>query len=108
MAELRRGDIRNFTFKAPDKRRPVLILTRDGIIDSLNSIVVASLTTTIRDIETEVLLLPLDGVERDCVVNLDNINSVDKSKIGSLIARLSREKMLEVDRAIVFALGMSI
>jgi len=35
---MRRGEIRWYTFKAPDKKRPVLILTRDSILDVLLSL----------------------------------------------------------------------
>ena len=34
---MRRGEIRWYTFAQPDKRRPVLLLTRDGVIDTLNA-----------------------------------------------------------------------
>jgi mRNA interferase MazF len=37
---VRRGEIRWYTFAAPDKRRPVLLLTRTNVIDTLNEIIV--------------------------------------------------------------------
>lgn len=43
-----RGEIRWYTFALPDKRRPVLILTRNEVIDQLNEIIVAPITRTIR------------------------------------------------------------
>src|ERR1700759_3517012 len=36
---VRRGEIRWYTFAAPDKRRPVLLLTRTSVIDTLNEII---------------------------------------------------------------------
>jgi len=51
-----RGEIRWYTFRLPDKRRPVLVLTRDEVIDRLNEIIVAPVTRTIRGLRTEVLL----------------------------------------------------
>jgi mRNA interferase MazF len=53
---LSRGEIRWYTFRLPDKRRPVLVLTRDEVIDRLNEIIVAPVTRTIRGLTTEVLL----------------------------------------------------
>jgi mRNA interferase MazF len=50
---LRRGEIRWYTFRLPDKRRPVLILTRDEVIDRLNEIIVALATRTIRGLAIE-------------------------------------------------------
>ena len=43
---MKRGDIRWYTFQLPDKRRPVLILTRDEVIDRLNEIIVVPATRT--------------------------------------------------------------
>lgn len=67
---MKQGDIYWYTFHAPDKRRPVLILTRNSAISYLTSVTVAQITTTIREIPSEVLLTPeADGVFEDCVVN---------------------------------------
>jgi mRNA interferase MazF len=102
---MKRGEVRWYTFKAPDKRRPVLILTRDSAIGFLNALTIAPLTTTIRDIPTEVYLTPAEGVPNECVVNLDNVQTVPRANIGSLIATLSAGRMEEVKQAISFALG---
>jgi hypothetical protein len=60
---VKQGDIYWYTFHAPDKRRPVLILTRDSAIVLLTSVTIAPLTTKIRDIGSEVLLtMEEDGV----------------------------------------------
>lgn len=47
-ALLIRGEIRWYTFRLPDKRRPVLVLPRDEVIDHLNEIIVAPVTRTTR------------------------------------------------------------
>jgi mRNA interferase MazF len=103
-----RGEIRWYTFKTPDKSRPVLLLTRDSAISFLHSVTIAPITTTIRDIPTEVYLSPADGMLTECAVNLDNIQTVPKAKIGTLITVLSSERMQEVKQAISFALGFDI
>ena len=78
---MRRGEIRWYTFREPDKRRPVLILTRDSAIGFLNAVTIAPLTTTMRDIPTEVFLSKAeDGVVSDCVANLDNIQTIKQSQ----------------------------
>lgn len=59
---MKRGEIRWYTFRAPDKRRPVLILTRDEVLDQLNEIIVAPVTRTIRGLTTEVVLASDDGM----------------------------------------------
>lgn len=63
---MRRGEIRWYTFAAPDKRRPVLLLTRTSVIDTLNEIIVAPATRTIRGLATEVLLSNADGMRMGC------------------------------------------
>jgi mRNA-degrading endonuclease toxin of MazEF toxin-antitoxin module len=73
----------------------------------LTGISVAQITTTIRDMPSEVRLSPgEDGVFAECVVNADNIQTVQKSQFDELITELSSERMREVRAAIEFALGL--
>ena len=103
---VRHGDVCWYTFRAPDKRRPVLILTRSSAIPFLTGITVAPITTTIRGIPSEVLLTPgEDGMLEDCAVNTDNIQTIQKANLGEFITRLSQAKMREVRAAIEFSLG---
>lgn len=105
---MNRGEIRWYTFRPPDKRRPVLILTRDSAINVLTGITIAPITSTIRHIPTEVILTPdVDGITIESTVSLDNLQTVPKVKIGGLITILSPDKMDAVDRSICFALGMN-
>lgn len=103
---MRRGEVRWYTFKAPDKRRPVLILTRNSAIGFLNAPTVAPITTTVRDIPSEVFLTPEGGLLTNCAANLDNIQTVPNDRLGAVIARLSPERMEEANQAIRFALGL--
>jgi len=103
---MKRGDVRWYRFPRPDKRRPVVILTRDSALEFLGEVTVAPVTSTVRDIPTEVLLGPAEGMSRECAVNLDHVQTVSRGKIGSLIAVLSKEKMDEVRAALLFALGI--
>ena len=101
----KRKPVRWYQFSPPDKKRPVVILTRDSALEFLGEVTVAPITTTIRDIPTEVLLTKADGMLRDCAVNLDHIQTVSKGKIGSLIATLSVSKMQQMRPSVLFALG---
>ncbi|MCB0130274.1 MAG: type II toxin-antitoxin system PemK/MazF family toxin [Caldilineaceae bacterium] len=104
---MRRGEVYWFTFRAPDKRRPVLVLTRTSALSFLASVTVAPLTTTIRDIPTEVRLTPEDdGVVSLCAVNLDNIQTVARHQLKERMTLLSDTRMRAVDAAILFALGI--
>jgi len=102
---MNRGDVCWYTFKAPDKKRPVLILTRDSAIAVLHSVTVAPITSTIRSIRTEVVLTKEDGLPATCAANFDNLQTVPKSHIGGRIARLTARKMQAARAAVSFALG---
>ena len=65
----------------------------------------APVTSTIRDIPSEILLSRLDGLPRDCAINLDHIQTVSKGRIGALITTLSSDKMAALRHALLFALG---
>ncbi|MGA7538382.1 MAG: type II toxin-antitoxin system PemK/MazF family toxin [Steroidobacteraceae bacterium] len=103
---MNRGDVCWYTFKSPDKKRPVLILTRDSAIPILNSITIAPITSTIRSIPTEVVLTEEDGLPHTCAANFDNLQTVSKSQIGDRITRLSRRKIKEAAAAVSFALAL--
>jgi mRNA interferase MazF len=85
---MRRGEIRWCTFAAPDKRRPVLLLTRDEVIDVLNEIIVVPATRTIRGLETEVLLSSEDGMPTACSLNFDHVSLAQRSRLGASITTL--------------------
>lgn len=103
---MKRGEVYWYTFKAPDKRRPVLILTRNSIIPYLNTVTIAPITTRIREIPSEVLLNTKDGMPTICVANLDKIQTVSQAKIGKIITQLTPGRLEEVKSAINFALGL--
>ena len=103
---MKRGEIRWYKFKAPDKKRPVLILTRDSILEYLGEVTVAPITTTVRDIPSEVFLSKQDGMIKDCAINFDHIQTISKGKIGSLITTLSTDKLKKVSDAVQFSLNL--
>jgi len=103
---MKRGEVRWYKFKSPDKKRPVVILTRNSILDYLGEVTVVPITSTIRDIPSEVLLSKEDGMHNDCAINCDHIQTVSKDKIGTLITTLSKEKLFQVRNAINFALNL--
>jgi len=103
---MKHGDIRWYKFVRPDKKRPVLILTRDSVLEYLNEVTIAPITSTVRNIPSEVLLTKADGMLRDCAVNCDHLQTVPKGKIGPLITSLLSAKMVDVGQAIRFALDI--
>lgn len=102
---MKRGEVRWYEFQPPDKRRPVLILTRDSVIAYLNEVTVAPITTTIRGIPSEMLLDEDDGLSQASAANFDHLQTVPKNKIGRLITTLSDVKLEQAASAACFALG---
>jgi mRNA interferase MazF len=103
---MKRGEVRWYKFKSPDKKRPIVILTRDAILEYLGEITVAPVTSTIRSIPSEVLLSNKDGMKNNCAINCDHIQTVSKSQVGSLITTLSNDKLTDLRSAICFALNI--
>ncbi len=103
---MKRGEVRWYKFRHPDKKRPVVVLTRNSILEYLGEVTVAPITSTIRDIPSEVLLSRRDGMHNDCAVNCDHLQTISKSNLGSLITTLSKEKLVEIRNAISFALNL--
>lgn len=105
---MRRGEVWWAELPPPTGRRPVLLLSRDAAYSVRTSVTAAVITRTIRDIPVEVLLGQEDGMPIECVVNLDNILTMPKSRLTERITTLSAEKMTAVVKTIVFALDLRI
>ena len=100
-----RGDVRLYQFAPPDKKRPVVVLTRDSAIAYLSTVTVAPITSTIRGVPSEVLLNEEDGMKAPCAVNLHNAVTISQNRLGRRVARLSSWRMREVCAALRFSLG---
>jgi mRNA interferase MazF len=102
---MKRGEVRWYLFGRPDKRRPVVILTRNSVLEYLGEVTVAPITRTIRSIPSEVALGHEDGLPHACAVNLDHLQTVPKERVGRLIATLPSTRLAEIREALLFALG---
>jgi mRNA interferase MazF len=102
---LERGEIRLYRFPAPDKERPVLILTRGSAIPYLSRVTVAPITSTIRGVPSEVSLGIEDGLRQPCAANLHNVMTVAQARVGRRLGQLTPNRIREVCAALAFALG---
>ena len=100
-----RGDVRLYRFAPPDKKRPVVVLTRNSAVPYLSTATVAPITTAIRGVPSEVLLTEDDGMKTHCAVNLHNVVTVAQSRLGKRVAQLSSLRMAEICSALRFSLG---
>lgn len=85
-----RGDVRLYQFATPDKRRPVVALTRDSAVAYLSTVTVAPITSTIRT---------------PCAVNLHNTVTVSQQRLGKRVTQLSSSRIREICTALRFSLG---
>lgn len=84
-------------------RRPVLVLSRNAVLGSLDRPLVAPLTTRQREIPTEVALDGDDGMSQPCVVSLDNVQPLQRALLVERITGLGADRMLEVCAALAAA-----
>ena|SRR5437762_3038099 len=106
MAErLMRGQIWQYSFSRPDKRRPVLVLTRPEVISLLHTVMVAPITSTVHGVPSEVPVGVDEGLKQDLVVNLDHVQTIDKSRLTRFIGTISETKMKAVCHALAIATG---
>ena len=89
-----------------DKTRPVLILSRELVRPHLTQITVAPITTRSRGLSTEVHVGTANGLERDSVINCDNIVTVPMSVIGRLLGYLLPEQEPQLTEAILSAFDL--
>jgi mRNA interferase MazF len=100
-----RGDIRQYHFAPPDKLRPVVVLTRQSAIAYLATVTVAPLTSTIRDVPSELILTEEDGMKAPCAINLHNLVTVSQHRLGRRLTQLTSTRMGEICSRLRFALG---
>jgi mRNA interferase MazF len=104
---VRQYEIRWANMPPPIGRRPVLLLTRTPAYAYLNKVIVAEITSTIREIPQEVALGEHEGLSRRSVANLDNIHVIPKAAIADRLGRLPAARERDVKRALGYALDWS-
>jgi mRNA interferase MazF len=88
-----------------DKRRPVVALTRDPLGHHLASVIVGPITSTVRGLSTEVAVGPEDGVRATSVVNLDNLQLLDRHRLVRRLGRVRPDTMRRICDAAATAIG---
>ena len=100
---MRRGEI---WWAMLDKRRPVVLLSREEAYEVRAMVIAAPVTTTVRGFSVEVKLGRREGLSRACVVSCDWLVTIGKARLEARIGALSAEKLARVDDALRFALGL--
>jgi mRNA interferase MazF len=103
---VKRGEIWWAELPPPVGNRPVIVLTRDAVLETIGSIVVALVTRTIRQLPTEVVLGRRQGLPVSSVANLDNILTVPRHRLTRLMGACDASKIEELNQAIKIALDI--
>lgn len=104
LPEPRRGDVW-FADVPGDKRRPVLVLSRDPMGKVLHSVVCAPITSTIRGLSTEVPLGKEAGLVQRSVANFDNTFLVARRRLLARLGRANAGTMRAACVAMATAIG---
>ena len=102
---MNRAEVWRYRFRAPDKERPVLVLSRQEVIGLLHTVMVAPITSTMRGAPSEVAVGVAEGLRHDSAVNLDHVQTVERARLQRYVGRLAPEKMRAVCRALAVATG---
>jgi mRNA-degrading endonuclease toxin of MazEF toxin-antitoxin module len=102
---VKRGEIWWAELDLPIGNRPVVILTRDSVLSTIDSVTFALVTRNQRFLPTEIELGRAQGLTRS-VVSLDNILTAKKARLKRLLGSLNGEKLEELDQKIKLALGV--
>jgi mRNA interferase MazF len=89
-----------------DKRRPVVILTRESVRPYLRWVTVAPITSTSKGLSTEVRVGRANGLDHESVITCDNIATIAVSELGEQIGFLLESQESELTQAIVRAFDL--
>ncbi|MBM3935418.1 MAG: type II toxin-antitoxin system PemK/MazF family toxin [SAR202 cluster bacterium] len=104
---MKQGEIWWADLGPPAGTRPVLLLSRNKVYISRDSVTVALVTTRMRGLPSEIPLSSKDGMPRDCVINIDVIDTVPKQYLTRRITAINDEKTAAVEKAIHYVFGLS-
>lgn len=100
-----RGEVWLYRFDSPDKRRPVVVLSREELLPLLRTAMVAPITSNYRGSPSEVLLGIEEGLKEPSSVNLNHVHTVRQRGLHHYVGTLSEEKMQEICHALAIATG---
>jgi mRNA interferase MazF len=101
------GDIWLYEFRKPDKRRPVVVLSRQDVIDLIDTVMIAPIRSRIYGAPSEVVVGIAEGLKHESAVTLDHVQTIEKHRLRNYLGRLAPAKMTAICRALAIATGCS-
>jgi mRNA interferase MazF len=100
---VKRGDV--WLAQVGRKPRPVVVVTRDEVIDVRANVTVAEITTTARGLAVEVPIDPGSGIDHASVVNCDGLHTVSQRRLTQRLGSVHDATLVEICAGIAAALG---
>ena len=103
---MNRGDVWMLDLGGRAGRRPALVVTRHAVIPYVNKLTVAEITSSGKGYPTEVSIGHKANLPKESYVQLDNIQTVAKTRFVKYVGALDAPTMRTIGRKIVLALGL--
>jgi mRNA interferase MazF len=91
-----------------DTTRPAVVLTRAAARAAMSKVTIAPVTTTIKGLSSEVLLGPVNGLDHECAISVDNVMTIPVSLLGRTVGFLTSTQEVELGRAVVLAYDLDL
>jgi mRNA-degrading endonuclease toxin of MazEF toxin-antitoxin module len=103
---MNRGDIWMIDLGGKIGTRPIVVLTRQNVLQYLNKVTVAEITTKGKGYPTEVFIGQKANLQEPSFVQADNLHTVPQKKLARYVGTLDKQTMLEISRKVVLALEL--
>ena len=100
---MRRGEV--WLAQVGGKLRPVVVVTRDEVLDVRVNVTVAEITTTVRGLSVEVPVDPDCGIDQASVVNGDCLHTVSQRGLTKRLGSVDAGTLDRICEAVTAALG---
>lgn len=100
---MRRGEV--WFADVGRKPRPVVVLTRDEVLDVRANVTIAEITTQARGLVVEVPVDADAGLDEASVVNCDGIHTVAQRRLTRCVGAVDEDVLRDICAALAIAVG---
>jgi mRNA-degrading endonuclease toxin of MazEF toxin-antitoxin module len=101
-----RGDIWLIDLGGRIGKRPVVVLTRQNVLEYLNKVTVVEVSSKGKGYPTEVFVDQKANLSQPSFVQTDNLHTVPKAKLAKYVGTLDPNTMIEISRRVVLSLEL--
>ena len=103
---MNRGDVWLIDLGGRIGRRPVVVLTRQNVLQYVNKVTVAEITTKGKGFPTEIDIDQKANLPKSSFIQADNVHTVPKQRLDKYVGTLDPETMREVSKKVILALEL--